>query len=54
MNRNELLAERNRLLERYLETRGVERLRIVGKLVVLDEELEAMKDEPHNRCSVVS
>lgn len=54
MNRNALLSERNRLLEQYLETRGVERLRIVGKLVVLDEELEAMRNAENNRSRLVS
>lgn len=54
MNRKALLAERNRLLDRYLEAKGAERLRIIGKLVVIDEELEAMKDESHNRHRLVS
>lgn len=40
MNRNALLAERERLLDLYSKARGEERIRILAKLVVLDEELE--------------
>ena len=43
MNHNALLAERNRLLTLYTRARGEERIRILARLVVLDEEMESKK-----------
>lgn len=43
MNRNALLAERNRLLDLYIKARREERRRILARLVVIDEELQEAK-----------
>lgn len=40
-----LLQERDRLLEQYANASGEKRIRIIARLVVLDEELEVGKDE---------
>ncbi len=48
MNHNALLAERNRLLTLYIRARGEERIRILARLVVLDEEIKHQEAEKHD------
>ena len=43
MNYESLKEERDRLLAQYTRARGEERIRVLAKLVVLDEELEEVK-----------
>lgn len=40
MNKDKLLAERERLLRQYMKAKREDRRRIVAKLFILDEELE--------------
>ncbi len=49
MNHNALLAERNRLLTLYTRARGEERIRILARLVVLDEEIKHQEAEKHDQ-----
>jgi len=49
MNHNALLAERNRLLTLYIRARGEERIRILARLVVLDEEIKHQEAEKHDQ-----
>lgn len=51
MNRNELLAERERLLDLYSRARGEDRTKILARLVVIDEELGAEEHEQRARSS---
>jgi len=48
MNHNALLAERNRLLTLYIRARGEERIRILARLVVLDEEIKHQEAGKHD------
>jgi len=45
MNRDALLAERDRLLTLYTRAKGEERIRILARLVVLDEEIKHQEAE---------
>jgi len=47
--RNRLLTERNRLLTLYIRARGEERIRILARLVVLDEEIKHQEAEKHDQ-----
>lgn len=40
---NDLIQERNELLDRYIRARGQEKIRILARLMDIDDELEAMR-----------
>lgn len=40
----ELLQERDRMLEQYADAPGEERIRIIARLVVLDEEIDGCEE----------
>lgn len=51
MDRDALLTERERLLTRYMMAKRDERRRIIARLVVIDEKLEAEEHEQRARSS---
>lgn len=48
MRNNALILERDRLLDLYPRARGEERIRILARLVVLDEEAENGTNKKYN------